>query len=107
MNMIINLFLSCGFFAAFGALAHRLMGTGGNLLHLTLIGACGYKIHCWIYNLFDIDSGNPLIFLSLILLGSCLAEWLSWKLQIWLYKFSREYKDRSKIYNNKEDDNKE
>lgn len=104
MNMIVNITLSCLFFAAFGAAAHRLMGTSGNFLHLTLIGACGYQIHCWIYSLFDIDSGNLFVIGGIILLGTCIAEWLSWKLQVWLYKRTREYKMKYTLHDKENED---
>ena len=98
MNMILNISLSCLFFAAFGAAAHRLMGTSGNLLHLILIGACGYQIHGWIYKLFDIESGNLLLICGLILLGTCIAEWLSWKVQAWIYGRFLKYKGERDTY---------
>lgn len=101
MNMIVNISLSCLFFAAFGAAAHRLMGTSGNILHLILIGACGYQIHCWMYKLFDVESGNLLVIGVLILLGTCIAEWLSWKLQVWLYRLSLECKQNRDSHDKK------
>lgn len=84
--MLINVGLTALFWALLGAIARRIVGGRGGLLHLVLVGFLGYMISDTIRSIFGLDEIGLMKILLLDLTCSCVVvKTLAW-LELYLIK---------------------
>lgn len=81
--MLLNIVLVFLYFAAIGAVAHRLTCRGGNLLHLALVGFLGYMLSEFCRNILGCSFGI-LGIIAADIAGSVVVELIIWWIQVYL-----------------------
>lgn len=81
--MLLNIALVFLYFAAIGAVAHRLTCRGGNLLHLAFVGFLGYMLSEFCRNILGCSFGI-LGIIAADIAGSVVVELIIWWIQVYL-----------------------
>ena len=81
--MLLNIALVFLYFAAIGAVAHRLTCRGGNLLHLALVGFLGYMLSEFCRSILGCSFG-VLGIIAADIAGSVVVELIIWWIQVYL-----------------------